>query len=119
MRDPGVYLEDMVTACESIMVFSRAVGDEALVAEGTTTRGAILYQLMILGEAANNVPDRWRTRFPDVDWSLIVGMRNAVAHYYFGLADQIVIDTVRNDVPALLPRLRQMLTVIDEEYPRP
>ncbi|MBN1192257.1 MAG: DUF86 domain-containing protein [Coriobacteriia bacterium] len=100
------------------MVFSRGISDEALVAESTTTRGAVLYQFMILGEAANNVPDGWKERYPDVDWSRIVGMRNVVAHYYFGLADQMVIDTVRTDVPVLLPRLNEMLAAIDQEYPR-
>lgn len=119
MRDPGVYLEDMIGACEQIMVFSRGVSDEALVAEGTTTRSAVLYQFMILGEAAKNVPDEWKARSADVDWLRIVGMRNVVAHYYFGLADQMVIDTVRADVPALLPRLREVLTAIDREYPPP
>ncbi len=118
MRDPGVYLEDMIGACEQIMMFSRGVSDEALVAESTTTRGAVLYQSMILGEAANDVPDGWKERYRDVDWARIVGMRNVVAHYYFGLVDQMVIETVRTDVPALLPRLREMLAAIDRECPR-
>lgn len=53
MRDPGVYLEDMVGACERIIAFSRGVSDIELMDEDAPLRGAVLHQLMILGEAAH------------------------------------------------------------------
>jgi uncharacterized protein with HEPN domain len=36
-----------------------------------------------------------------------------VVHYYFGLDEQIVIDTVRISIPAVLPQLRAMLEEMD------
>lgn len=119
MRDPGVYLENMVGACERIIAFSRGVSDAELMDEDAPLRGAVLHQLMILGEAAKNVPLDWRRRYPGIPWARVVGMRDVVAHYYFGLQDPVVIDTVRTGVPMLLPILRGMLACIDQEYPQP
>jgi len=48
-----------------------------------------------------------------------VYLEDMVAHYYFGLEDSLVLETVRTHVPTALPRLREMLARIDEEYPRP
>lgn len=119
MRDPGVYLEDMVGACERVIAFSRGVKDDELMDEDRPLRGAILHQLMILGEAAKNVPEELRRPYSDITWSRIAGMRDVVAHYYFGIEDAIVLEVVRTHVPAALPRLREMLARIDEESPRP
>jgi uncharacterized protein with HEPN domain len=66
MRDPGVYLEDMVGACERIIAFSRGVSDAELMDENRPTRGAVLLQLMIRGEAAKNVPDEWKDPYADI-----------------------------------------------------
>jgi uncharacterized protein with HEPN domain len=46
-------------------------------------------------------------------------MRDVVAHYYFGIKDPIVLETVRACVPDVLPRLREMLRRIDEKYGQP
>ncbi|MDZ4167662.1 MAG: HepT-like ribonuclease domain-containing protein [Coriobacteriia bacterium] len=119
MRDPGVYLEDMVGACERIIAFSRGVSDAELMDEDAPLRGAVLHQLMVLGEAAKNVPVEWKRRYPGIPWARVMGMRDVVAHYYFGLKDSMAVDTVRAGVPVLLPMLRDMLARIDQEYPQP
>ena len=119
MRDPGVYLEDMVGACERVIAFSRGVSDTDLMDESKRLRGAILHQLMILGEAAKHVPDDWVRRYPDVPWARIAGMRNVVPHYYFGIEDEVVLETVRLHVPVVLPQLRDMLARIDQTHPQP
>ena len=119
MRDPGVYLEDMVGACERVISFSRGVSDVDLMDENKPLRGAVLHQLMILGEAAKHVPEEWARRYPDVPWVRIAGMRNVVAHYYFGIEEAMVLEIVRAHIPAVLPRLRDMLARIDQVYPRP
>jgi|GEM_PF-3986402 len=55
MRDPDVHLEDMVLACERVMAFSLGVSDGDLMDESKPLHDAVLYQLMILGEAARHV----------------------------------------------------------------
>jgi predicted nucleotidyltransferase len=39
----------------------------------------------IFGEAAKNVPDEIRAKYPSVRWKEIAGMRDKVIHLYFGV----------------------------------
>jgi uncharacterized protein with HEPN domain len=118
-RDETVYLEDMIGACEQILIFARGWGDEELLGLQSPYRGAILHQLTILGEAAKYVGAERRKCWSGIPWQDITGMRDKIVHYYQGINDAMVLTTVRASVPALLPRLREMLARIDEEYPQP
>ena len=61
---------------------------------------AILYNLVVLGEAARAIPDDLRRRAKDVDWRGAVGMRNVITHEYFAVKRDIVFHTVRTELPA-------------------
>lgn len=114
-RDLGSYAVDMIEACERIILFARGVTDAELVDESRPTCGAVLHYLMVLGEAAKQVPDEWQQRHGEIPWKRIAGMRDKIAHYYFGLDARTVILTVRTSVPAILPQLRAMLEAMDAE----
>ena len=46
---------------------------------------AVLRNLELLGEAAKRIPDDVRRRYPQVPWRRIAGLRDVLAHAYFGL----------------------------------
>lgn len=64
---------------------------------------AINMNLIIIGEAANAVPEAIQQRYPNVDWRNIVGLRNVITHEYFRLN----LDRIWNVVEVELPRLKQ------------
>lgn len=55
--------------------------------------------LEIIGEAANNVSEGFRSEHPDIPWRKVVGIRKRLIHGYFDLDLDIVWDTVRKDLP--------------------
>jgi uncharacterized protein with HEPN domain len=55
---------------------------------------AILYGLVVIGEAIRNVPGDLRAQAPEVPWEAIIGMRNVVAHEYFRVNAQVVTATL-------------------------
>ena len=63
---------------------------------------AVKNALTELGEAAKAIPEEIRARYPDVDWKGFAGLRDMMAHQYFGIDTRMLLPIVRNEIPALL-----------------
>jgi len=98
----------MIEACERILMHAGAGADSELMDPQGSLRGAILYEFMVLGEAAKHVPDPLRNAHPEVPWQDMAGMRDKIVHYYFGLSDEMVLLAIRDSVPRVLPLLREI-----------
>ena len=71
------------------------------------TRDAVLRNLEIIGEAAKRIPNGIRERKPGIDWRRLAGLRNIIAHAYFGIDETILWDIVANKVPNLAQQLKR------------
>jgi uncharacterized protein with HEPN domain len=65
------------------------------------TYDAVLRNLEVIGEAVKNLPDDFRDLHPQIEWRKIAGLRDIVAHVYFGVNDEIVWDVIQNKIPVL------------------
>jgi len=70
---------------------------------------AVVKNIVVLGEAASHVPDEVAEHWPDVPWREMRDMRNFIVHEYFGLNQDVLWGTVRDDPSALIPPLRRMV----------
>lgn len=70
---------------------------------------AVERNLEIIGEATANLPDDLLTRYPQVPWRRMRGLRNILAHEYFGVDLRIIWKTVQEDLPPLVPQLQRIL----------
>jgi uncharacterized protein with HEPN domain len=59
----------------------------------------VVRNLEIIGEAAKNVPANVRNKAPDVEWKKISGLRDVLAHEYFGVDIKVLWDIVTNNLP--------------------
>jgi len=72
------------------------------------TQQAVIMSLIIIGEAATKVMDRYAefsTQHSEVPWRSMRGMRNHIAHGYFDINLDVVWETVKSALPELLERL--------------
>jgi len=113
-REWRFYVQDMIGFCEKVRDYTGELDREGFVADGMVY-DATLRNLELIGEAATHVPDAVREAHPEVPWRTVIGVRNRLAHGYLGINDDIVWSIVRDDIPALLPALRSLLAVTDED----
>lgn len=77
---------------------------------------AVVKNLEIIGEASNMLTDEFRNGHPQTPWKQVNGMRNYIVHEYFQVDNNVVWDTVTNDLPLLE---QQVTSYLDEERLKP
>lgn len=55
------------------------------------------------------MPDETRANHPEIEWRKISGLRDVLAHEYFGIDEEILWDIVTNKVPPLPDLLARVL----------
>lgn len=63
----------------------------------------------IISEAANQVSDSGRELTPNIPWVDIVSMRNRLVHAYFDINLDILWQTIKQDIPALIATLEDVV----------
>lgn len=99
MKDNNKLLHDMLDAINAIDSYS--ISTYEIFKNDDKTQDAIMFNLVILGEAANNVTTDFQEEHPEIPWSSIIGTRNVIVHGYDLIKIQIVWDIIQNNLPPL------------------
>ncbi len=78
---------------------------------------AVKNALTELGEAAKAISEETRVRYPEVDWKGFAGLRDMMAHQYFGIDTRMLLPIVRDEIPALLRAVESELQEQDPPEP--
>lgn len=73
---------------------------------------AVIRNLEIIGEASNKVPDIIKAKYPEIPWRQMYGLRNFVAHEYFGIDYENIWKIISTQMPN---NMNDMERVIDSE----
>ena len=111
MKKDKAYLKDMLDAISDIEVFIANV-NEAEFYKNKEKKYAVVRALEIIGEAAKNLSKELRAKHKEIHWKEIVGMRDKLIHWYFGIKWELVWETVKNKIPELK---NQLLKISEEQ----
>ena len=113
-REWRCFVADMIEFSEKILSYTKGVNRVTFVAD-ERIHNAMLRDLELICEAASNVPIDVREAHPEIKWLLIFGVRNRLVHGFLSMGDDIVWDIIQTHIPALLPALRNLLNVTNED----
>ncbi|MBE9169157.1 DUF86 domain-containing protein [Pleurocapsales cyanobacterium LEGE 06147] len=106
-RDKASLL-DMVNAAKRVIKFTEGL-DKSALATNEEKQSAILYQVVVIGEATKRLSLEFRTQHPEIPWKDIAGMRDILAHQYDRINLNTLWDVVQTDIPELLALLEPLL----------
>lgn len=107
-RFPRLLVQDMLDCVDKILAHTKGYNREQLLLDAWAC-DAILRNLAVLGEAANQLPEDLREKFPDIPWRRIIGFRNRLIHDYAGIDLEVVLDVVENQLEPLHGALGPLL----------
>ena len=86
--------------------------DFSVFLENSMMRFACIKQMEIIGEASNHLYAELKSKFSDIEWAQIVGMRYVFAHEYFGIDFSLVSEIIKNDIPVLKEKIEPILKLM-------
>jgi len=107
-RDYRLYLDDIIEAIKRIRAFTDRMDFDAFRAD-LKTQDAVVRNLELIGEASGRLPEAVRHAAPEIEWRKVVGIRNILAHGYFGISLPIIWDVVQNKLDDLSDACSRLL----------
>ncbi len=107
-RDALLVLHDIADAVDAIfgligsMTYDEFVADRAV-------HDAVLYNLLVIGEAIKHLSPRLTRARPEVSWQSAARMRDRLVHGYFRISTAIVWETIEQDLPNLRTAVSSLL----------
>ena len=107
LREVGLYLQDIATCATKVVAYTQDMDFDGFLID-ERTYDAVLRNLELIGEAAKHVPELYRQQHASIDWRRMAGLRDLLAHAYFGVDDPILWDLIQNKLPDLIKAMASL-----------
>lgn len=101
-------IQDILDAIDEIQSFVNGM-DLGIFENDPRTIRAIELDFIIIGEAANAIPDEIMKKHAHIPWAMMKAMRNRLVHVYFSVAPAVLWETIQQDLPPIKILLNHLL----------
>jgi len=106
-REWKLFVEDILESIELIESYVANMDIENFKNDRKTI-DAVVRNFEIIGEASRNIPDEIKNKYQNVDWKGMIGLRNRIAHGYFGINLTIIWEILKQELPLLKEKMKQI-----------
>ncbi|TGX82498.1 DUF86 domain-containing protein [Palleniella muris] len=111
MREPirdKARLEHILQAIDYIRQFTDGVTEDEL-RNDVMRRFAVIKNLEIIGEASYMLTKEFREKHSHIPWRQIINMRHILVHGYCQIKDEMLWDTIKEDIQPLKDEVTKLL----------
>jgi uncharacterized protein with HEPN domain len=107
-RNMRLYINDIWESILAIEEYTRSISEDEFYKD-RQVQDAVIRRLEIIGEAVKNIDDDFRNNYTDIPWKKIAGMRDIIAHEYFGIKLERIWDAATKDLPKLKKKFYRII----------
>jgi uncharacterized protein with HEPN domain len=107
-KEDTIYLSHIVEAISRIEKYSFNLTKTDFMKNELVQAGSIR-ELEIIGEATKHLSESFKSKYSDVPWKKISGMRDKLIHDYFGVDIDAVWETIQKDIPDLQKKIQAIM----------
>lgn len=108
-RDNFAYVLHMLDSINKLEKYTRTNTKDDFVGNDWD-QDAVVRNLEIIGEAANNLDESFKQNYSDIPWRKIIDLRNVIVHDYADIDISIIWNILVNYIPELK---LQIISIID------
>ncbi len=106
-KDPFIFIEHILDSISLIEKYTQGKTESQFL-DSVELQDAVVRRLEIIGEAVKNTPEDFRKKHPHIEWKKIAGLRDVLAHEYFGIDYQLTWQIIVRDLPLLKKSLLEI-----------
>ncbi len=107
-RSEKLLIEDIIDSIERILDYTKDLNYAEFISDNKTV-DAVVRNFEVIGEAANNLPKDFLPKYPQIDWSGLIGFRNKLIHGYFGVDYKIVWYIIDTELEGILNQFKLIM----------
>ncbi len=107
-KNPAQRLQDILDNIAAIREFISGMDIDGFLGSRRTTY-AVTRALEIISEASRRLPEDFKTRYPEIDWTAIAAAGNVYRHEYETVDDLLLWHTAKHSLDALEKAVREEL----------
>ncbi|MDT9201328.1 DUF86 domain-containing protein [Limnospira fusiformis KN01] len=106
-------LIDILKAIQQIISYVEDIKKEDLQRDDEK-QAAILYRIIIVGEATKRLSPEFRQQYPMIPWREMAGLRDVVIHDYDELDFDILWNVIQVNLPDILPQIQLIFNSLND-----
>lgn len=114
MQRDLLLLDEMIAAAERASTLADGITVAELQADRMRSE-SLLWNFTVLGEAAAQLSEAVKQRFPEIPWQQPTRLRNRIVHGYWSIDMEILHTTANDQLPSFAAELRRVRDTLTAE----